>query len=198
MLLAFGDDPIDAYRTMFRSSLQGWRSFTRTLTYATPLILTGLAAAVAFKLRVYNIGAEGQLFAGAIAASGLALALPEGMPKVIMVTIVHRRRGARRGGVGAIGGGAQGDVRHRRGHHDAHAQLHRPRPDELPDPGLAVVLEEPDAIRFRRARTSRTSAQLPDVYERLHAGFFIAIGAAVAVWLAMRSTSWGFRVQDGR
>ena len=72
-----------------RSSLQGWRSFTRTLTYATPLILTGLAAAVAFKMRVYNIGAEGQLFAGAIAASGLALALPEGMPKAsCMVTFV--------------------------------------------------------------------------------------------------------------
>ena len=46
ILVAFGDDPIEAYRTMFESSLQGWRPLTRTLTYATPLILTGLAAAV--------------------------------------------------------------------------------------------------------------------------------------------------------
>jgi energy-coupling factor transporter ATP-binding protein EcfA2 len=41
---------------------------TETLTRATPLILTGLAAAVAFRARLYNIGAEGQLYAGALAA----------------------------------------------------------------------------------------------------------------------------------
>lgn len=46
-------------------SLFAW---TENLTRATPLILTGLAAAVAFKARLYNIGAEGQLYAGALAA----------------------------------------------------------------------------------------------------------------------------------
>jgi len=60
-------------------SLFAW---TETLTRATPLILTGLAAAVAFRARLFNIGAEGQLYAGALAAvavggmhggSGLAL-----------------------------------------------------------------------------------------------------------------------------
>jgi ABC-type uncharacterized transport system permease subunit len=43
-------------------------AWTETLTRATPLILTGLSAAVAFKARLYNIGAEGQLYAGALAA----------------------------------------------------------------------------------------------------------------------------------
>jgi simple sugar transport system permease protein len=43
-------------------------AITETLTRATPLILTGLAAAVAFKARLWNIGAEGQLYAGALAA----------------------------------------------------------------------------------------------------------------------------------
>ncbi len=42
--------------------------WTETLTRATPLILTGLAAAVAFRARLFNIGAEGQLYAGALAA----------------------------------------------------------------------------------------------------------------------------------
>ena len=194
VLLAFGDDPIEAYRTMFRSSLQGWRSFTRTLTYATPLILTGLAAAVAFKMRVYNIGAEGQLFAGAIAASGLALALPEGMPKVVMVTIV-------------IGGGAIAGA--------AWAQLAAiPKAvfgtDEVITTlmlnfialGLMNYLIQGSRSFWRnpthpvpQGKDIPESAQLPDLYERLHAGFFIAIGAAVIVWLAMRSTSWGFRVK---
>jgi ABC-type uncharacterized transport system permease subunit len=43
-------------------------AWSETLTRATPLLLTGLAAAVAFKARLYNIGAEGQLYAGALAA----------------------------------------------------------------------------------------------------------------------------------
>ena len=43
-------------------------AITETLTRAVPLILTGLAAAVAFKAHFYNIGAEGQLYAGALAA----------------------------------------------------------------------------------------------------------------------------------
>ena len=43
-------------------------ALSETLTRATPLILTGLSAAVAFRARFYNIGAEGQLYAGALAA----------------------------------------------------------------------------------------------------------------------------------
>ncbi len=43
-------------------------ALTETLARATPLILTGLAAAVAFRARLYNIGGEGQLYAGALAA----------------------------------------------------------------------------------------------------------------------------------
>jgi simple sugar transport system permease protein len=61
-------------------------AWSETLTRATPLILTGLAATVAFKARLYNIGAEGQLYAGALAAvavgglhGGDGLALPTGL-----------------------------------------------------------------------------------------------------------------------
>jgi len=43
-------------------------AWSETLTRATPLILTGLAVTVAFKARLFNIGAEGQLYAGALAA----------------------------------------------------------------------------------------------------------------------------------
>jgi ABC-type uncharacterized transport system permease subunit len=52
---------------------------TETLTRATPLIFTGLAAAVAFRARLWNIGAEGQLYAGALATVAIgagAVTLP--------------------------------------------------------------------------------------------------------------------------
>ena len=75
-----GNDAFEAYRTILDSSFNGLRPFTRTMTLATPLILTGLAAAVAFRMKVWNIGAEGQLYMGAVAASGLALTIPPDIP----------------------------------------------------------------------------------------------------------------------
>ncbi|MGI9596513.1 MAG: ABC transporter permease subunit, partial [Acidimicrobiales bacterium] len=83
-----GNNPIEAYETMIDASLNGVRSITRTLTLATPLILTVLAAAVTFRMRIWNIGAEGQLYIGAIAASGLAIALPADTPKPIMLLAI--------------------------------------------------------------------------------------------------------------
>jgi ABC-type uncharacterized transport system permease subunit len=63
-------------------------ALTETLTRATPLIFTGLAAAVAFRARLYNVGAEGQLYAGALAAVAVgsgALAAP---PAVLVPAIL--------------------------------------------------------------------------------------------------------------
>jgi simple sugar transport system permease protein len=57
-----------AYLALLEGGFGSRFAITETLTRATPLILTGLAAAVAFRARLYNIGAEGQLYAGALAA----------------------------------------------------------------------------------------------------------------------------------
>ncbi len=68
-LMAWADAPIwKAYAELFIGAFGGALPITETLTRATPLILTGLAAAVAFRAHLYNIGAEGQLYFGAIAA----------------------------------------------------------------------------------------------------------------------------------
>ena len=56
------------YALLFEGGFGSVFALSETLTRATPLILTGLAATVAFKARLYNIGAEGQLYAGALAA----------------------------------------------------------------------------------------------------------------------------------
>src|SRR6185437_1547218 len=63
----------------------GWMS---TLISATPLILTAVAAAVAFRMRVWNIGEEGQLYLGAIAASGVALALGNHVSSLLALPLV--------------------------------------------------------------------------------------------------------------
>jgi general nucleoside transport system permease protein len=79
ILAAAGEDPLAIYRTVFSSALferSGWRD---TLIRATPLTLIGVGLAISFKADVWNIGAEGQMIAGAlcsIAAIGYLNTVP--------------------------------------------------------------------------------------------------------------------------
>ena len=68
LILWAGAPILQAYFEILRGACGGTLAITETLTRATPLILTGLAAAVAFRAHFYNIGAEGQLYLGAVAA----------------------------------------------------------------------------------------------------------------------------------
>jgi len=69
LLVGWAGAPVGrAYALLLEGGFGSRFAWTETLTRATPLILTGLAAAVAFQARLYNIGGEGQLYAGAMAA----------------------------------------------------------------------------------------------------------------------------------
>ncbi|HYJ98556.1 MAG TPA: ABC transporter permease, partial [Burkholderiaceae bacterium] len=93
LLVAWAGAPVGkAYLLLLEGGFGSRFAWTETLTRATPLILTGLAAAVAFRARLYNIGAEGQLYAGALAAvaigglhGGTGLAAPAGLLFLAMV-----------------------------------------------------------------------------------------------------------------
>lgn len=73
ILLFVGGDPFRAYSFMIKASFGNLGVFSDTLTKATPLILTGTACAIAFRMRLWNIGAEGQFFLGAFGASAVVL-----------------------------------------------------------------------------------------------------------------------------
>lgn len=74
MLLA-GKDPVAAYTAMFQGAFGGPRQIGETLLRATPLIFTGLAVAYGFRAGLFNIGAEGQLFMGGLAAAFVGYSL---------------------------------------------------------------------------------------------------------------------------
>ena len=84
LLVLWAGAPVgQTYGLLFQGAFGSLFAWSETLTRAVPLILTGLAATVAFKARLFNIGAEGQLYAGALAAvavgglhGGDGLALP--------------------------------------------------------------------------------------------------------------------------
>ena len=69
VLWASGRDPVDIYQRMVRSAFTNPGAFSNTLIAATPLLLTGLAAAMTFRMKVWNIGADGQLMIGAVLAA---------------------------------------------------------------------------------------------------------------------------------
>lgn len=79
-----GRNPLSAYSTLFQRGFLSQSAFTSTLRSATPLVFAGLAAAAAFRLKVWNIGGEGQLYMGAIGASGVGLVMAE-QPGVVLI-----------------------------------------------------------------------------------------------------------------
>jgi general nucleoside transport system permease protein len=81
-----GDSPLLVYELFFTSVFGSIDGIGYTLFYATPLIFTGLAVAVAFKCGLLNIGAEGQLTVAAFATAWIGLVLP-GWPALILVLL---------------------------------------------------------------------------------------------------------------
>ncbi|MGB8508001.1 MAG: ABC transporter permease [Pyrinomonadaceae bacterium] len=75
IVLLIGDDPIYTYKLLIGSALSWPDGIGRTLFYATPLIFTGLAVAVAFRCGLLNIGAEGQLYVAAFATAWVSIKL---------------------------------------------------------------------------------------------------------------------------
>jgi simple sugar transport system permease protein len=90
-VIAFaGGDPWRSYAHIARASFGSLGVFSDTLVKATPLILVGLACAVAFRMKLWNIGAEGQFFLGAFGASAVVLAplLPPETPRWIFIPVM--------------------------------------------------------------------------------------------------------------
>ncbi len=87
LVLAVGESPIKVFSVFLVHSLFGWENIAFTLFYTTPLLFTGLSVAIAFKVGLFNIGCEGQLYLGSIAATLVALALPT-TPSYILLPVV--------------------------------------------------------------------------------------------------------------
>lgn len=168
-------------------------ALTETLTRATPLILTGLAAAIAFRSRLWNIGAEGQLYAGALAAVAIGSGAVEGPPWLMMPLVCLA--GALAGGLLMLGPAL------------LKAKL---SVDEVVTTLLLnfVVLlfvqmmlegplKDPMGMGWPQSAPVLDEAVLPKLVTqmRLHAGLIIALLAALIVAFLQRSTVLGFEMR---
>ena len=88
MFPAAGVGPLTAYAEKLRGACGSRLAVTETFTRATPLILTGLAAAIAFRARLCNIGGEWPLSMGALVTTGLGHSMKCGL-RAILTTYLH-------------------------------------------------------------------------------------------------------------
>jgi simple sugar transport system permease protein len=190
-LNASGTAVWDAYSALFDGALGGWKPITETLVQATPLICAGLGVSLAFRAGLFNIGAQGQLIAGAICAGwvGFGLQLPVGLH--LLVAVAAGLVG------GAVWGGIVGLLKARTGAHEVILTI------MLNYVALYLLEWLLTTTAFRRPGRNDPispvvdpSAQFPQwPGTHLHLGFLVAVLAAGAVWwLLARSTS-GFALR---
>jgi len=188
-----GLDPWAAAGAMVRGSVGSWDTFVSiTLVRSVPLILTGLAVAWAFKAGVWNIGAEGQLYAGAIAAVWVGLNWG-GLPGWILVPTVLLAAGLAgaawalvptlmrlRLGVGEV---ITTILMNFVGINFAAWMVHGPLQEST------GVFPQTDRI----SEAARLPSMLPGT--RLHVGFAVAIAIAVTLAVVIRRSSFGFQLR---
>ena len=195
LIAVAGANVFEAYGLILRGAFGSRLGITETLTRATPLILTGLAAAVAFRARLWNIGGEGQFYVGALAitAFGLVPGLA-GVPAPLAILACLL--------VGALAGGVLLLV--------PIALKLRFGVDEVVTTLLlnfvAILfvsmmiegpLKDPMAFGWPQSVPVPDAALLPGLIERsrLHAGLPIALALAVAVWWVQARTAFGMHAR---
>jgi len=171
--------------------LQGFYPLSETLVTATPLILTGLSVALAFKSGLFNIGAQGQFIFGAIGASyvGFHFHLP---------AIVHVIAALIAGVIlAAFWGGLVGLLKAKTGAHEVIVTIML---NYVAGYFILWILKTKTFLRPHRldpiAPEVGVNARLPLIAganQRLHAGIFIALAAAVLVWWLLSKSTLGFK-----
>ena len=182
-----------AFNAWWNGAFGTWYAFSSgTLVRATPLILSGLAVAIAFRAGVFNIGVEGQLLAGAAvaAAIGVSMSRTLGAAAPVVELLAGALAGAAWAGVAAV-------LRTRFRVLEVISTILL---NFLAAYAIGYLVRGPLQEHlhiYPQTETLPEAARLPllGVGTRLHAGFLIAIVAAVGVWYVLRYTAAGFRIR---
>jgi simple sugar transport system permease protein len=194
-----GDDPLETYSLLIGSALSWPDGIGYTLFYATPLIFTGLAVAVAFRCGLLNIGAEGQLTAAAFVTAWAGITFA-GLPAWALVPLAFLAALL----AGALWGAIPGVLRARFGAHEvittimmnfiavALASYFTQYHYKLA--GDAILQTAPIA---ESARIPRLGRFLPGLPERipLNMAFLLALAVCILVWAFLWHTRWGYALR---
>ena len=191
VLVAYGVNAMAAYSALWQGSFGNLVAIGRTLEKTTPLVFSGLALAFAFKAGLFNIGAQGQLLLGALAAAVVGFGL-KGLPAVIHIPLALLS-GAAVSGLYAF---LQGLLKVYTGAHEVITGIMLNYVAiNLTDYLVAGPFKDPTPgnIIARTALIQDTS-QIPQL-GCLPLGFVIGLGAALILWWLMKKTILGFELR---
>lgn len=205
LLTVFDANPWDTYKAMFQGAFgtaEQWSdgqyySITETLVKAIPLILTGLSVSIAFRMLFWNIGAEGQLVLGGVAAAGVAIWFPSLFPSLPhnswvylpLMLLASVLAGAMWGLIPAL----------------LKAYL---KVNEIITTLMLnyiailwyqylfnVIWKDPEGYGFPGSAKIGEFAQLPRFSGRLHWGLIVAVAAAILLWIILDRMRWGYEIR---
>ncbi|MCJ7518539.1 MAG: ABC transporter permease [Anaerolineaceae bacterium] len=171
-----------------------FKPFLESLVVTTPYIFTGVAIALGFQAGVFNIGAEGQLFMGAIMAAWAGWTF-KGLPPIVHVPLALTVGTL----TGALWGYIPGWLKAKTGAHEViNTIMMNYIAFNLSEYLIRGPFEDP-TTPFKTPLIEQ-SAHLLRFFEstslRLHLGFFIALGVAVLIWFILYKTTWGFEFRS--
>ena len=196
LVYSFGKNPMVAYTALFKGSLGDLNKFGETLVTVTPLILTGLAIAFAFRCGLFNIGVEGQFIMGSVAAVWAGWAFT-GLPAILHVVLTLL--------VGALAGGMWaaivGWLKAKVGSHEVingimmnYIAMYTSNflvmgALNVPEKAYSVAIAD-------TAKLWRFSQAFPQFKNsRLHLGIILALVVAVAAYYLLNKTVRGYEIR---
>ena len=196
MILSLGANPIDGLEAMIDGAFGTRDRMAATAVRATPLLLVGAGITVAFRANVINIGGEGQIIAGALLSTAVALGIPD-TPKPILLPLVILG--------GLVGGGIWGAIP---GVLKAYASVNEILSTIMLNIVAVQLMNyllrgpmidpiEKEGTRIPQTERLSDNAALPTLISgtRLHLGVVIAIAAAIIVYVILFRTPLGFRLR---
>ena len=193
LFIFLGKNPIEGFRIFFINPISDIYGVSELLLKATPLMLVAIGLAIGFRANIWNIGAEGQLIMGGVAASAVALYFYESEGVHVLILMIIG---------GAIGGMLWASI-------PAFLKTHFNTNEILVSLMLVYVAQlmvswlvhgpmmDPDGFNFPQSRMFEDSAVLPIIVEdtRLNLAFTFAIGALLVGYVFMYRSFAGFQMQ---
>ena len=194
LIAVIGKNPLTVYRLMLDGAFGNMYGLSETVVKAIPLMLTSLAVAVAFRMQLWNIGAEGQLYMGAFGATWVALTYPLWPAYLLLPAMMA---------AGCLCGGLWGLL------------PALPRAYWKVNETITTLLlnyigifwvdyfvygpwKDPRGLGFPITAHFAEGAILPSFgVTRIHLGLVFALAAAVILYIILTQTKWGFEIRVG-
>ena len=193
LLIAVSGSPVLAsYRALFDGAFGSREATYETLVQSTPLIFTGAAAAVAFRAQVWNIGAEGQFFAGAMGAFFVSNLWGNTFPRPLMILVILIAAGLAGAGWASIAGVLKA-------RYEVNEIITTVMLNFIAVFLLSYLLSgvwRAEGTYYFQTERMPESTWLPQFFgSRLHLGLAIALVVVFVSWWVLQRTSFGYEIR---